>query len=184
MVYPDNGKTKQDVADYYDTVMAWLLPEISGRPLSIIRCPQGSTRPCFFQKHLAAGMQYVDSVPVEEESGQTEDYLVVRDARAVRELVQFNALEFQSVGRACGRSGSRGSGGVRSRSRRRRAVAGNRGRRATDARPAGASGPAIVRAHVRRQGPPFGGAAEAGLRLGSGQAVRARLRRIDGKDGE
>ncbi|MBB3275174.1 MULTISPECIES: DNA ligase D [unclassified Pseudoxanthomonas] len=98
VVYPDTGKTKQDVADYYDTVMAWLLPEISGRPLSIIRCPQGSTRPCFFQKHLAAGMQYVDSVPVEEESGQTEDYLVARDARAVRELVQFNALEFHPWG--------------------------------------------------------------------------------------
>ncbi|MGX5729842.1 DNA ligase D [Pseudoxanthomonas beigongshangi] len=98
VVYPDTGTTKQDVADYYDTVMEWLLPEISGRPLSIIRCPQGSTRPCFFQKHLAAGMQYVDSVPLKEESGQTEDYLVVRDARAVRELVQFNALEFHPWG--------------------------------------------------------------------------------------
>ncbi|MGS1080050.1 DNA ligase D [Pseudoxanthomonas beigongshangi] len=98
VVYPDIGATKQDVADYYDTVMEWLLPEISGRPLSIIRCPQGSTRPCFFQKHLAAGMQYVDSVPLKEESGQTGDYLVVRDARAVRELVQFNALEFHPWG--------------------------------------------------------------------------------------
>ena len=37
VVYPDTGTTKQDVADYYDTVMEWLLPEISGRPLSIIR---------------------------------------------------------------------------------------------------------------------------------------------------
>lgn len=98
VVYPDTGTTKQDVADYYDTVMEWLLPEISGRPLSIIRCPQGSTRPCFFQKHLAPGMQYVDRVPLKEESGQTEDYLVVRDARAVRELVQFNALEFHPWG--------------------------------------------------------------------------------------
>jgi len=98
VVYPDIGATKQDVADYYDTVMEWLLPEIDGRPLSIIRCPQGSTRPCFFQKHLAPGMQYVDSVPLKEESGQTEDYLVVHDARAVRELVQFNALEFHPWG--------------------------------------------------------------------------------------
>ena len=98
VVYPDIGKTKQDVADYYDAVMDWLLPEIAGRPLSIIRCPQGSTRPCFFQKHLVAGMKHVDSVPLKEESGQTEDYLVVRDALAVRELVQFNVLEFHPWG--------------------------------------------------------------------------------------
>lgn len=98
VVYPDIGKTKQDVADYYDAVMDWLLPEIVGRPLSIIRCPQGSTRPCFFQKHLVAGMKHVDSVPLKEESGQAEDYLVVRDALAVRELVQFNVLEFHPWG--------------------------------------------------------------------------------------
>ncbi len=98
VVYPDNGKTKQDVANYYDTVMDWLLPEIIGRPLSIIRCPQGSERPCFFQKHLAPGMKLVDAVPLKEESGQVEDYLVVRDAQAVRELVQFNALEFHPWG--------------------------------------------------------------------------------------
>lgn len=98
VVYPDTGKTKQDVANYYDQVMDWLLPEIVGRPLSIIRCPQGSTRPCFFQKHLAAGMKHVDSVPLKEESGQVEDYLVVRDALAVRELVQFNVLEFHPWG--------------------------------------------------------------------------------------
>lgn len=98
VVYPDIGKTKQDVADYYNQVMDWLLPEIAGRPLSIIRCPQGSTRPCFFQKHLVAGMKHVDSVPLKEESGQTEDYLVVRDALAVRELVQFNVLEFHPWG--------------------------------------------------------------------------------------
>lgn len=98
VVYPDIGKTKQDVANYYDAVMDWLLPEIVGRPLSIIRCPQGSTRPCFFQKHLVAGMKHVDSVPLKEESGQTEDYLVVRDALAVRELVQFNVLEFHPWG--------------------------------------------------------------------------------------
>lgn len=98
VVFAGEGITKQDVADYYDTVMDWLLPEISGRPLSIIRCPQGASRPCFFQKHLAPGMKHVDSVPLEEESGQVEDYLVVRDALGVRELVQFNALEFHPWG--------------------------------------------------------------------------------------
>lgn len=98
VVYPDIGKTKQDVADYYEQVMDWLLPEIIGRPLSIIRCPQGSTRPCFFQKHRVAGMKFIDSVPLKEDSGQVEDYLVVRDARAVRELVQFNVLEFHPWG--------------------------------------------------------------------------------------
>lgn len=51
VVFPDSGITKQQVFDYYHAMARWLLPEIEGRPLSIVRCPQGAGRPCFFQKH-------------------------------------------------------------------------------------------------------------------------------------
>ncbi len=98
VVFPDDGVTKKEVADYYQAVMPWLLPEIVDRPLSIIRCTQGIGRPCFFQKHHTAGLDHVDTVKLKEESGHQADYLVVRDARAVMELVQFNALEFHPWG--------------------------------------------------------------------------------------
>jgi bifunctional non-homologous end joining protein LigD len=76
----------------------WILPEIEGRPLSIIRCPQGVGRPCFFQKHHTAGLDAVDMVKLKEEAGNQAEYLVVRDERGLMELVQFNALEFHPWG--------------------------------------------------------------------------------------
>lgn len=98
VVFPDIGATKQDVAAYYLAVMDWLLPEVVDRPLSIIRCTQGVGRPCFFQKHHTAGLEHVDSVKLKEEAGNQADYLVVRDARGLMDLVQFNALEFHPWG--------------------------------------------------------------------------------------
>jgi len=86
------------VWDYYTTVMDHLLPEIIGRPLSIIRCPSGTAKPCFFQKHHTAGLELVDSVRLKEDSGVNAHYLVVRDAASLLELVQFNALEFHPWG--------------------------------------------------------------------------------------
>lgn len=98
VVYPDSGITKREVADYYLALADLLLVEIGGRPLSIIRCPSGSTGACFFQKHITAGLTQVDTVRLKEESGVNADYLVVNDVSGLMELVQFNALEFHPWG--------------------------------------------------------------------------------------
>ena len=90
----DAGYTKQDVADYYRAVMPGLLPAIAERPLSIIRCPDGTDGGCFFQKHTLPGLKRVGTVTLKEESGSSGVYLYVRDAEQVIELVQFNAIEF------------------------------------------------------------------------------------------
>ena len=78
--------------------MDWLLPEIVGRPLSLVRCPGGIGAQCFFQKHATPGLELVSRVPVRESDGGTEDYLVVEDAASVMELVQFNTIEFHPWG--------------------------------------------------------------------------------------
>ncbi len=98
VLFPESRITKQDVWDYYLAVADHLLPEIVGRPLSIIRCPAGIERPCFFQKHLTAGLERVDTVKLKEESGANANYLVVEDLPGLMELVQFNALEFHPWG--------------------------------------------------------------------------------------
>lgn len=98
ILFPDSRITKQDVWDYYLAVADHLLPEIAGRPLSIIRCPAGIERACFFQKHLTAGLERVDTVKLKEESGTNANYLVVEDLPGLMELVQFNALEFHPWG--------------------------------------------------------------------------------------
>lgn len=98
VVFPDRGITKQQVADYYMAVAPLLLREIGGRPLSIIRCPDGAEKACFFQKHHTAGLTHVDTVRLKEEAGNQANYLVVNDVDALMELVQFNALEFHPWG--------------------------------------------------------------------------------------
>ncbi|MDQ3205944.1 MAG: DNA ligase D [Pseudomonadota bacterium] len=98
VIYPDRGITKGEVAAYYEQVMDALLPEIIDRPLSVIRCPSGTAKPCFFQKHHTPGLERVDLVRLKEEAGNNANYLVVRDAQGLMELVQFNALEFHPWG--------------------------------------------------------------------------------------
>ena len=98
LLFPDDGISKQDLADYYSAVMDWLLPEIHDRPLSLVRCPGGIGAQCFFQKHATPGLELVSLVPVTESDGGSEDYLVVTDAASVMELVQFNAIEFHPWG--------------------------------------------------------------------------------------
>ncbi|MGD3046214.1 non-homologous end-joining DNA ligase, partial [Xanthomonas oryzae] len=98
LIYPDIRATKRDVWDYYHAVMDHLLPQIVGRLLSIIRCPSGAVKPCFFQKHHTAGLERVSSVKLTEETAANAYYLVVEDAPGLLELVQFNALEFHPWG--------------------------------------------------------------------------------------
>jgi bifunctional non-homologous end joining protein LigD len=97
-VFPADDVTKQDVVDYYKAVMAWLLPGIHDRPTSTIRCPGGIDSPCFFQKHVMAGLDHVGVARLKEETGATADYLYPRDAAGVIELVQFGAVEFHPWG--------------------------------------------------------------------------------------
>jgi len=92
-VYPD-GRSKGDVARYYTAVMPHLLEAIANRPLSVVRCPDGISAECFFQKHTTAGLRLVHSARLHEESGGSAHYLHVGSADEIFELVQFNALEF------------------------------------------------------------------------------------------
>jgi bifunctional non-homologous end joining protein LigD len=98
VVFPDDGITKQQVVDYYRAVMPWLLPAIADRPTSTIRCPGGIGSPCFFQKHVMAGLEHVGSARLKEETGAQAVYLYPRDEAGVIELVQFGAVELHPWG--------------------------------------------------------------------------------------
>ena len=98
VVFPDDGITKQQVVDYYLAVMPWLLPAIADRPTSTIRCPGGIGSPCFFQKHVMAGLEHVGTAKLKEETGAQAVYLYPKDEAGVIELVQFGAVEFHPWG--------------------------------------------------------------------------------------
>jgi bifunctional non-homologous end joining protein LigD len=99
VVYPDDGYTKQDVADYYAAVMEWFLPGVLNRPLSVIRWPNGIAKPSFFQKHIpTGGLKHVGSARLKEETGASAVYLFPESPDSIIELVQYNAIEFHPWG--------------------------------------------------------------------------------------
>ncbi len=48
--YPDLGFTKLDLALYYVTIADFALPHLEGRPLTLVRCPDGIGGETFYQK--------------------------------------------------------------------------------------------------------------------------------------
>jgi DNA primase len=55
LLWPDDGVTKQGLADYYAGAAEWVLQHLIGRPLSLVRCPNGVAANCFFANHAWAG---------------------------------------------------------------------------------------------------------------------------------
>src|SRR5262249_53257404 len=49
--FPEAGVTKGDLARYYVAIAPHLLPHVEGRPLALVRCPEGWRGQCFYQKH-------------------------------------------------------------------------------------------------------------------------------------
>ncbi len=92
--------TKLQLAEYYDAIADHMLPHIADRPLSIVRCPEGSGKPCFFQKQIGKGMPAgVDSVPVTVKKGtKPEQYITVSSREGLVGLAQMGVLELHPWG--------------------------------------------------------------------------------------
>ena len=99
LIFPDSPVTKGDLAAYCATVAPAMLPWLARRPISLVRCPQGRGKKCFFQKHDAGSFgEHVKKVPVREKDGSTEDYLYVEDADGIVACVQMGTIEFHGWG--------------------------------------------------------------------------------------
>lgn len=96
----DTQLTKLQLAEYYAAVAKTMLSHIARRPLSLVRCPEGSGKSCFFQKHAGAGLpQNVGSVAVRSKSsGATEQYITLDNAHGLIELAQMGVLEIHPWG--------------------------------------------------------------------------------------
>ncbi|HEX7753143.1 MAG TPA: DNA ligase D [Novosphingobium sp.] len=99
VIYPDSGETKGDLADYYAAVAPLMLPFAAGRPISLVRCPQGYAKHCFFQKHDSGSFgPEVRHVPITEKDGGAEDYIYIDNADGLLACVQMGTIEFHVWG--------------------------------------------------------------------------------------
>lgn len=98
ILYPEVGLTKLQLASYYQQVAEWILPYLSDRPLSLLRCPEGQAKTCFFQKHAAAGTPDVlRRIGIKEKNGN-EIYLIADDLPGLLSLAQMGVLEIHLWG--------------------------------------------------------------------------------------
>jgi len=99
LIFAESDVTKGDLDDYYAQVSAIMLPWAGNRPISLVRCPQGRGKACFFQKHDAGSFgDHVHQVPILEKDGSTENYLYVDDADGLVACVQMGSIEFHGWG--------------------------------------------------------------------------------------
>lgn len=99
VIFPEVKATKGDLADYYAAIAPVMLPHAARRPISLVRCPQGRGKKCFFQKHDSGSFgDHVLHVPIKEKDGGHEDYLYVEDADGLLACVQMGTIEFHGWG--------------------------------------------------------------------------------------
>jgi bifunctional non-homologous end joining protein LigD len=98
VVYPEQGVTKLDLAEFYASIADWILPQLVERPLSLVRCPRGRGDECFFQKHPGQAIgAHVPRTAIREKAGTTT-YIYVRSLPDLVALVQAGTLEMHPWG--------------------------------------------------------------------------------------
>ena len=95
--WPDAGVTKEGLAHYYAEVWRHMAPFIVGRPLALVRCPQGIAGQCFFQKHAWQGLSR--SIQLARDPKDPEEALLaINDLDGLIGLVQAAVLEIHPWG--------------------------------------------------------------------------------------
>jgi bifunctional non-homologous end joining protein LigD len=99
VLYPQQRLTKRDLAQYLEAAAGRMLPHLADRPLSLLRCPEGRARQCFFQRHAGAGMpDAIHRVDIPDKDGKPQEYLTIPDASGLITAAQLGVLEFHIWG--------------------------------------------------------------------------------------
>ena len=96
VLYPEQGITKEDLADYYVAVADRMLPHVAFRPVTMVRCPAGSETKCFYQRHAGSGVP--DQLREVTIPGFDEPYLYIADLPGLIAMVQMGVLEIHPWG--------------------------------------------------------------------------------------
>lgn len=103
VIYAREKITKLDVANYYRAVAPHILPHILDRPLSMLRCPEGTAKTCFFQKHFTSKQRGDELHPVIheimiDEHGGKRGYATIDSSAGLVAMVQSGGFEFHAWG--------------------------------------------------------------------------------------
>ena len=99
VLFPKAKLTKKELYDYYKTIEKWILPYVDKRPLSLLRCPNGVGKTCFFQKHADTDGVGLKSKTLKSGlKNKSQEILYIDTLTGLLELVQMGTLEIHSWG--------------------------------------------------------------------------------------
>jgi len=96
VMFPDAHLTKADIAEFYERISEWIMPHVEGRPLTLVRCPEGLSGECFFMKHSKVWAPPALRRVAIQEKTKVGQYLVADTPAAVVSLVQMDVLEIHT----------------------------------------------------------------------------------------
>ncbi|WP_323718563.1 DNA ligase D [Paracoccus aminovorans] len=96
--WPAEGVTKEGLADYYAEVWRHIAPWITGRPLALLRCPNGIEGEKFFQKHAWKGISPHVVQVQDPKDPKGEPLIAIEDLDGLMGLVQSATLEIHPWG--------------------------------------------------------------------------------------
>jgi bifunctional non-homologous end joining protein LigD len=99
ILYEEQGISKRELAEYYLRIESWVLPELRDRPLTLLRCPSGSEKECFFQRRANDSVPAsVRRVPVTVADDEAAEHLAIDSIQGIIALVQMGVLEMHTWG--------------------------------------------------------------------------------------
>jgi len=97
--YPELKLTKRQLASYYEAIGEWMLPHVVDRPLTLMRCPNGWDKPCFYQKNADDSAQAsISRIEIPSSDGGASQYMMANSVTAIVALLQMGALEIHPWG--------------------------------------------------------------------------------------
>jgi len=99
LLYPEEGITKIEIAQYYLRVADRIMPHLQHRLVSLVRCPQGSETTCFFQRHGSRGFpEQFRHKSVTGGKASDEEYLYITEPAGLVAAAQVGVLELHIWG--------------------------------------------------------------------------------------
>ncbi len=98
ILYPKPQITKLKLFEYYNYIQKWMMPYLINRPLTLVRCPNGQTQQCFFQKHTNESTPAnLKSIQIKEKT-KIANYIYINSPNGLLALPQLGVMEIHTWG--------------------------------------------------------------------------------------